>query len=98
MSKSAFCTKTTVLSSIYSRIGADFTQSIGQIWPNYVYFSNLLIYRYIESGINLEFLQAELVPYEQHIGHFESALSIIDVMMFNSKEEIQKMLNQYQLI
>ena len=54
--------------------------------------------KYIESGIDLEFLQAELVPYEQHIGHFESALSIIDVMMFNSKKDIQEMLNHYTLL
>ncbi len=48
-------------------------------------FSNL--------GIELQFLQAKNVEYTQYKNEFVPWLSIIDVMMFNSKEEIQNFLN-----
>ncbi|MBR1579543.1 MAG: WbqC family protein [Selenomonadaceae bacterium] len=54
--------------------------------------------KYENGGIRLEFLQANVVPYVQRIGHFESNLSIIDVMMFCSVDEIKNMLNDYEII
>lgn len=53
--------------------------------------------KYEKEGIKLQFLQPQLTPYVQRIGRWEPGLSIIDVMMFNSVEEIQKMLIQYEL-
>ena len=54
--------------------------------------------KYKKNNIELKFLQAHLRPYIQRIGHFEPGLSIIDVMMFNSKEEICEMLDDFVLI
>ncbi len=54
--------------------------------------------KYRASGIELQFLQAELRPYEQCIGRFEPGLSILDVMMFNSVEAIRDMLGEFQLL
>lgn len=48
--------------------------------------------------IELKFLKSQLVTYNQYDNEFIPWLSIIDVMMFNSKEEIREMLNQYELI
>lgn len=53
--------------------------------------------KYDASGIELLFLKSNLPPYIQRIGRFEPGLSIIDVMMFNDKEQIQWMLNDYTL-
>lgn len=53
-----------------------------------------------KEGIELKFLklkQDEII-YKQYNNSFVSNLSIIDVLMFNSKEEIKKMLNLYELI
>lgn len=54
--------------------------------------------KYLDAGIKLEFLEAELVPYIQKIGHFEAGLSIVDIMMFCSVSEIKDMLNQYEIL
>lgn len=54
--------------------------------------------KYIENGVQIEFLQSELLPYIQKIGHFEAALSIIDVMMFCNIGEINCMLDSYQIL
>jgi len=51
-----------------------------------------------ENGIELKFLKPELVPYKQFKNDFVAGLSIIDVMMFNSPEEIKQMLDKYELI
>jgi hypothetical protein len=53
--------------------------------------------KYRNHGITLQFIQPQLTPYEQKIGRFEPGLSIIDVMMFNSVDAIQKMLGEYTL-
>jgi hypothetical protein len=50
-----------------------------------------------DEGIDLYFLEANDVRYKQFNNEFVPWLSIIDVMMFNSKEEIMKMLTQYIL-
>lgn len=51
-----------------------------------------------DLGIELKFLQSKLPEYSQRRPVFENGLSIIDVMMFNSVEEIREMVNQYDII
>lgn len=51
-----------------------------------------------KNGIRLKFLKTNDIKYQQFGNAFQSNLSIIDVMMFNSKEEIRKMLNNYIII
>lgn len=50
------------------------------------------------NEIKLRFLKPDLIKYEQYENEFEPNLSIIDVMMFNSKEEIKKLLESYILL
>jgi len=54
--------------------------------------------KYNQNHINLRFQKINLTEYSQKRSAFESGLSIVDVMMFNSPEEISVMLNQYELI
>lgn len=54
--------------------------------------------KYEEAGIKLEFLKPELKPYVQRIGRFVEGLSIIDVMMFNTVEEIQELLKHFTIL
>lgn len=49
------------------------------------------------SGIDLHFLQPRLKPYPQFAKEFIPGLSMIDVMMFNSSEEIRRNLLGYDL-
>ncbi len=51
-----------------------------------------------ENGIELNFLKTELVEYKQFKNDFVPYLSIIDILMFNSKDEIKNMLNSYELM
>lgn len=54
---------------------------------------------FLEQGIELLFLKPKLSPYTQSNKHnFVPGLSIIDVMMFNSKAELKEMLNDYTFI
>lgn len=53
--------------------------------------------KYKGNGIDLQFLKVNLCKYSQKRSSFEEALSIIDVMMFNSIEEINKMLDNYEI-
>lgn len=50
-----------------------------------------------KEGIDLKFIRSNAIKYKQFRNPFVSNLSIIDVMMFNSKEEIKKML-YYELL
>lgn len=54
--------------------------------------------KYVDAGITLRFQSVNIEPYIQRIGYFEPGLSIIDVMMFNTPEEINKMLDNYAFI
>lgn len=54
--------------------------------------------KYENNNIGLEFLQSNLKPYVQRIGHFEAGLSIIDVMMFCSVAEIRDILDDFTII
>lgn len=52
-----------------------------------------------KRGITLHFLKKnDGITYRQFGNDFVDNLSIIDVMMFNSKDEIQKLLQQYTLL
>lgn len=51
-----------------------------------------------KQDINLLFIENELSPYPQFNNDFVAGLSIIDVLMFNSKEDVKKMLSQYTLV
>lgn len=53
---------------------------------------------FAEKGIQLKFLKANNIKYVQFGDEFQENLSIIDVMMFNSKEKIKEMLNEYEVI
>lgn len=51
-----------------------------------------------ENGISLSFLKPSLEAYHQFSEEFVSGLSIIDVLMFNSVEQIKDMISQYELL
>ncbi len=53
--------------------------------------------RFKEQGIQLYFLETGDIRYRQAGDSFYENLSIIDVMMFNSKEDIKVMLEKYTL-
>ena len=53
---------------------------------------------FAEHGVELKFLQPKLREYPQFKGEFVPGLSIVDVMMFNPKEEILRMLDEYELV
>ncbi len=54
--------------------------------------------KYRKNGLNIEFIQNNLRAYDQGRDSFVEGLSIIDVMMFNSPEEIRDMLTDYRVI
>ncbi len=54
--------------------------------------------RFSAEGLTLNFLNTEIAEYKQFNNEFVPYLSIIDIMMFNSKDEIKEMLNRYVLI
>lgn len=54
--------------------------------------------RFRNENIKLRFIEMDNIQYHQFNNEFIPNLSIIDAMMFNNVEEIQKMLNQYKLI
>ena len=49
------------------------------------------------KGIKLSFLKTGTIVYKQFNNEFVPNLSIIDLMMFNSRKEIKKMLREYEL-
>lgn len=51
-----------------------------------------------KHGIDLRFLKSEVKPYQQFSNEFVPNLSIIDVLMFNSKADIQVKLKQFKLV
>ena len=54
--------------------------------------------KFHQNNIELKFLKINLKPYNQKKAKFLEGLSIIDVMMFNSANEIRDMLDDYQII
>lgn len=77
---------------ICKRLGAtDYYNAIGgQELYSYEHFK--------KQGLTLHFVKTDIVEYSQFGGEFEGGLSMIDIMMFNSKEDIKEMLNHYSLI
>ena len=53
--------------------------------------------KFKEAGIQLEFLKVHLRPYAQKKAQFISGLSIIDALMFNSPEQVNQMLDDYEI-
>lgn len=53
---------------------------------------------FLKEGIKLNFLKMGKITYKQFHNDFVPNLSIIDVLMFNSKDETKKMLEKYELI
>lgn len=53
---------------------------------------------FIKHGIHLNFIDILPIEYKQFKNEFVPWLSIIDVMMFNSTEEINQILDQYELV
>jgi len=51
-----------------------------------------------KKGISLKFIKTQQISYKQFDNVFVPELSIIDVMMFNSKDQIRTMLNRCELI
>lgn len=51
-----------------------------------------------EKGLELNFIKPQLEEYNQFNMPFVKGLSIIDILMFNSKEKVNQMLNNYYLI
>ena len=51
-----------------------------------------------QNNIELNFIKSNPIQYKQFNTEFVSWLSIIDVLMFNSKEQIKEYLNSYTLI
>jgi len=54
--------------------------------------------KFLQNGIELSFLKMKSFKYRQFDNEFIPALSIIDVLMFNEKEEVQKYLLKYELL
>jgi len=53
---------------------------------------------FLGRNIELRFLKANLTPYAQRRSEFVSGLSIVDVMMWNDKDKILDMLEDYQIV
>lgn len=53
---------------------------------------------FAQNSIKLNFLNSLITEYKQFKQEFIPYLSIIDVMMFNSKVDIEKMLKRYELV
>ncbi len=53
---------------------------------------------FTSRGIKLSFIQPKTVAYSQFGNEFVPNLSIIDVMMFNSKKQCAKLLEEYELV
>ena len=50
------------------------------------------------SGIALNFLRSNITAYMQFDNEFVPSLSIIDVLMFNSKNDVRQMLHSFELV
>lgn len=53
---------------------------------------------FLNNGINLWFIKNNAAQYRQGDAAYIPNLSILDVLMFNSKEEVKKMLNEVEFI
>jgi len=53
---------------------------------------------FLNEGIELSFIKMDEITYKQFDNEFVPNLSIVDMMMFNSKDKIKEMLGAYKLI
>jgi hypothetical protein len=53
---------------------------------------------FAERGIELKFIQSRPIVYRQYDNPFVSSLSIVDVLMFNSRDAVRGMLGEYDLV
>lgn len=53
---------------------------------------------FLENEIKLYFIKTDNFIYKQFSNEFVSFLSIIDILMFNDKEEVSSMLNNFELV
>jgi WbqC-like protein family len=54
--------------------------------------------QFLEHSIQLHFLQSDSISYSQGIGQHVPWLSILDVMMFNERHAVQRMLTAMELV
>ena len=54
--------------------------------------------KYQQAGIDLLFQHMDISPYNQFTGTFEPGLSIIDVLMYNSVNEVNQMLDKFTMV
>lgn len=54
--------------------------------------------KFQEKGLNLFFLEPTITEYNQLSGEFVGGLSMIDIMMFNTPEQIREMLSSFELV
>ncbi|MGL5414434.1 MAG: WbqC family protein [Clostridium sp.] len=50
------------------------------------------------NNINLKFLKSEYIEYKQFDKQFVENLSILDVLMFNTKTQVQEFLRKYEIL
>lgn len=72
----------------------DSTQYINPIGGTELYDTDV----FQNENIHLNFLESEVPEYRQFKEEFVPYLSIIDILMFNSKEEVKEMLEKYKLL
>lgn len=53
---------------------------------------------FMKQNLELYFINSQISEYKQFNDNFIPNLSIIDLMMFNSKENLTKLLDQYELV
>ena len=53
---------------------------------------------FFNNGIKLSFVETNITPYKQFKNEFVGGLSIIDVLMFCSKGQVNELLGEYELI
>jgi hypothetical protein len=53
---------------------------------------------FFHNDINLSFLKTHEISYKQFNNKFVPNLSVVDILMFNSKDNIKNMLTQFELI
>jgi hypothetical protein len=53
---------------------------------------------FADNGITLKFISTKAINYQQLSAPFVPHLSILDVLMFNSKENVRQYLNSYDLV
>lgn len=84
--------------------GQDQVISICQMLGGEEYYNAIggqALYSYAEfrkAGIKLSFLKSNEIIYRQFDNEFCANLSVLDILMFNSKEEVRQMLGEYTLL